>query len=166
MNFIKKFIFTLIEIAIIVVAFILFSGTAVSEVLETSIGTKTTNYSGFDAFLGGADKFDVSVGGIIVVILVIAAVALNVLKIFLPKNAKLINIVVAVLVIVAAIFLFAGTTDLMLKFADGKKVADHIGSLFGQSASLKLGAGSIVSAVLLIISGILTLLEAFVLKRK
>ncbi len=166
MNFIKKFMFTLIEIAIIVVAFILFSGTAVSFVVKTTLGTSTKSFSGFEAFLGGDDTFKASIGGIIVVILVIAAVALNVLKIFMPKNAKLINIAVAVLVIIAAVFLFAGTTDLMLKFEDGKKVADHTGSLLGQSISLKLGAGSIVSGLLLIISGILTLFEAIVLKKK
>jgi len=166
MNFKKKFMFTLIEIALVVIAFILFSGTAVSYVAKTTLGTFTTNYSGFESFLGSSDVFDVSVGGIIVVILVVAAVALNVVKMLMPKNAKVLNLVIAALAIVAAVFLFCGTTDLMLNFENGKKVADMTGSAFGQSLSLKLGAGSIVSALLLIVTGVLTLLEAFVLKRK
>lgn len=174
MNFVKKFLFTLIEIALIVVAFLLFSGTAIKFTSKTTGYveiTSTRKFSGFEAFLGGGEQnvFEASLGGILLVILIIAIVTLAVLKIFL-KQQKTLNIVIFALCVVAAVLLFCGTTDFMLKFEDGKKVTDHVGqiTLFGQTAkwSLDLGPGSIFSAVLVAISGVLAALEAFVLKGK
>lgn len=176
MNFIKKFLFTLIEIALIVVAFILFSGTAVKF---TGKGTgfltgttKVVTYNGFEAFLGGGDQdvFKTSFGGILLVILIVAAVALAVMKIFL-KQQKILNIVILALCVVSAILLFCGTTDFMLKFANGSKVADYNGEisafgLVGYKWSLSLGTGSVISGILVAISGVLAALEAFVLKGK
>lgn len=174
MNFIKKFLFTLVELTLMVVAFILFAGTAVVYEGKYKVLGKTTttskSFSGFDAFFGKSDTFDVSVGGVIVAVLVVIVVALAVLKIFASSKSKMINIAMLALCVVIAVMLFAGTTDLMLKFADGEKVAKHVGTLsaFGQSAewSLKLGAGTIISGILVVISGVLAAMEAFVIKKK
>lgn len=121
-------------------------------VFEQAFGVDSDKNLGAAA-LGGLDA---SFGAIIAIALVLAVVVLAILKFVLPKQNKVLNIVIMVCAIVAAILLFCGTTALMINPGADIEVSD---------LSLKLGAGAIVAAVLCIVNAVVSCLDEFFVKK-
>lgn len=156
MNFLKKNLFALIEIVLIALAFV-FLATDCIQTAPKLMPKMTTEFSGFEAFLGKSDTFDVSPAGILIVILLVVALVLAVLKMVMPKQAKILNIALLVVAVLAGVFFLAGVSMLKpahLTLAQAKKILN-----------VKLMYGVFLGAICSIVSGVLACCEAFVLKK-
>lgn len=163
MDFIKKNLFMLLEVALLVLAAI-FVISMPQFVVETKIMglSNTVKYAGKDVIFGNSDKgTEFCFMNFLALLLVAAAAVLAVLKILMPKNAKLLNLIIVVCAIVAAVLLFMGTTDMMATFKHGKlsDVKDVPGT------TVKLGVGYILGGIAAACGGVLACLESFVFKK-
>ncbi len=78
-------------------------------------GSEGTFYTGFEAFYGIDDWFNVSVGAILIIIFFILIVLLTVLRFFLKYNYRFyINILIGIVLFASIIFFVLGATGLML----------------------------------------------------
>lgn len=156
MNFIKKNLFALIEIVLIALGFV-FLATDCIKTTTKGLVKVSTEYSGYDAFLGQSKSFDTSAAGIIIVILLVVALAVAVAKMVMSKQVKLLNIVLLVVTLAAGIFFLAGVAMLNphgLTLAQAKKLLD-----------VKLMYGVFLGAACQIVAAALAGVEAFVLKK-
>lgn len=118
---------------------------------------KVVNLSGFQAWLGGnvevagySVNAELTFGGVLALILVIVAIALPVVSLFVKKDvAKFLSYATICVAVVAAIFLFCGTTGLMCSF---------------DASAYSLGWGAIVAAILLIVEAAGSAVIEFVIK--
>lgn len=118
---------------------------------------KVVNLSGFQAWLGGnvevagySVNAELTFGGVLALILVIVAIALPVVSLFVKKDvAKFLSYATIGVAVVAAIFLFCGTTGLMCSF---------------DASAYSLGWGAIVAAILLIVEAAGSAVIEFVIK--
>ncbi len=118
---------------------------------------KVVNLSGFQAWLGGnidvagySVNNELTFGGVLALILVIDAIALPVVSLFVKKDiAKFLSYATIGVAVVAAIFLFCGTTGLMCSF---------------DASAYSLGWGAIVAAILLIVEAAASAVIEFVIK--
>lgn len=152
----KKTIVLCCQLLLAVVAFFL--------LFAPGIKWGDTGINGFQVFFGYTAKGSVisvtysgaSFGGIVSFIFMIAIIVLPV-AIFFIKNDKIkmiLNIVLAVLALIVAIFLFLGTTGLMFNWTLSSD----------RPTNLSLGAGFIVDAILFIIIAAGAVVNQFVLK--
>ncbi len=140
------------QVALAVVAFCMLFAKAVKWSVISGIEKK---YSGFEAFLGKEDGFNATFGGVMVVILLIAVAVLALLKIFLPKMSKLFNFIIVAASVVTAVFLFCGTTGLMIDM-DIFKTSD---------LNLSLMVGAIIPAIIAILNAGASLVDVLVLDK-
>lgn len=156
-------IVALAQVVLGIVAFCILFAKAIKWELNSGISfvdnlvnkNVTVEYTGFEAFLGKEDGFNATFGGIMVVILLAAVVVLALLKIFLPKLSKLFNFIIVAASIVTAIFLFCGTTGLMISIDDVKT----------SDLNLSLLAGAIVPAIIAIVNAAASLVDVLVLDK-
>ncbi len=153
MQFTKTNILKIAQAVLALVALLLFFAPA----LSADVFGKTINLSGFQAWLGGeinvagiAINAELTFGGVLAVILVIAAIALPVVKLFVKEEVvKFLDFAIMGVAVVAAIFLFCGTTGLMCSF---------------DASGYGLGFGAIIAAILLIVEAVASVLLQFVIK--
>jgi hypothetical protein len=101
---------------------------------------------------------DASFGGIMTFIFIIAAIAIPCVMFFIKdkKIVFILNIVLTAIAVIAAVFLFLGTTDLMLNPATKNVSAADLNAT--------LGAAFIIDAILFIFIGALSVVNQFVIK--
>lgn len=161
MKFTMKNIFAIAQAVLALVAIFVMFAPAVIITTDLILTTAQTELTGFQAWLGATIEsneyftlqIDASFGGVFTLIVLILLVLAPVAKIFV-KDAKIkmiVNVAICVLAIVAAIFLFCGTTQLMVNTDEALKGAS-------------LGAGAIVPAIVMILVGASAAVEQFVLK--
>lgn len=113
-------------------------------------------YNGFKAFLGATSDFSPSVGGVMTVVFVGIAIALAILKIFLPKISIIWNSLIAIFAVLIAIFLFCGATDFMVNASNNaitsyKYYCDvqlSVGTILGGIIAILVAAASVCDEVL------------------
>lgn len=154
MKFTKTNIVRIAQAVLGLVALLLLFAPALSV---TVLGQEVT-YSGFQAWLGaelgklGSNSIsnDLTFGGVLALILIVAAVALPLVSLFVKKDVvKFLNYITLGVALVAAIFLFCGTTGLMCSF---------------DASGFGLGWGAIVGAILLIVEAAGSAVIQFVIK--
>lgn len=114
MKIVKKLIMPVIQSLLIIGTFFLMFLPCIYR-LPGYQGAEGSFYTGFEAFYGIDNWFNVSVGAILIIIFFILIVLLTVLRFFLKYNFRFyINIVIGILLLASIIFFILGATGLML----------------------------------------------------
>lgn len=157
MKLTKKQIVVLCQIVLSVVAFCMLFLSCISFKYEGVLVKTSKSFSGFEAYFGTEDGLKASAGGVLTVIFLAVIFVLSVLKLVLPKCSKLFNLVIILLAIAAAIFLFSTTTAFMVSIdSDVVTVKDFNPSI---------GAGAIIGGILSIINAALSVFDEFFVKK-
>ncbi len=157
MKLTKKQIVVLCQIVLSVVAFCMLFLSCISFKYEGILVKTSTSFSGFEAYLGTEDGLKASAGGVLTVIFLAVIFVLSVLKLVLPKCSKLFNLVIILLAIAAAIFLFSTTTAFMVSVdSDVVTIKDFNPSI---------GVGAIIGGILSIINAALSVFDEFFVKK-
>lgn len=156
MNFVKKHIIQLIEIVVILAALIIYF--ALPQFSVKYDGFDKESFNGGGITFGTYGGFNVSFGGIFLILVVIIAITAATVRMFKEEFAFVLNMVTAAACGVSAIFLFCGRTDIMINQAAGT-----MRSFSKQDGiSVLLGYGSIVAAVLFVLCGISAFIDQYV----
>jgi hypothetical protein len=129
-------------------------------------GTSYTNYDGFQAFFAkDLEDTGATVGGIILLCLLIALIVLPLLKLlFKQKVGMLLDFVILGVSVVAAVFFFLATTGLMNVYAD-TTLSISIGGNSLADYNYQLGIGAILGAVFSLVDAGYVVVNRFVLTK-
>ncbi len=146
----KKFkrIFSLVNILLVALIFVLFFGTCLVIDPIKGLDLSKMKYDGYHAFFGVGSEFGTSVGSITVVILLGIVLVLSITTIIFPKISIIFNVISTILVIVAASFIFMGTTEFMVnRYSQSIEYFDYY-------CNVGLGYGAILAGIVAILIGI------------
>lgn len=152
-----KQLFAICEIVLAVLALVLLF----APVLKIELYGVNFDWNGYEVFFGtgkvaGEKAFDVSVCGIITIVLLVVAIVAAVLKFVLKGKNLILNIVLLVSAVVAGILLFMTCTPVMTNF-NGVKFNDI-------KDYLDLGVGAILGGIFAVLAGAAACVEQFLLK--
>ncbi len=157
MKLTKKQLVALCQILLAVVAFCMLFVTCITFKYEGILVKTSKSFSGFEAYFGTEDGFKASAGGVLTVIFLAVIFVLAVLKLVLPKCSKLFNLVIILLAIAAAIFLFSTTTAFMVSVdSDALTVKD---------LNPSIGAGAIIGGIISILNACASVFDEFFIKK-
>ncbi len=103
-------------------------------------GIASKKFTGFEAYLGAASSFKVSVGGVLTIVCLGLIVVLALLKVFIPKISLIFNIIICVLAVLVFVFLCVGCHDFM--------VNSNIIDKYKAYSDIKLGFGAIMGIII------------------
>lgn len=136
-NFNKKRVLALVEALLALGIFFVYFAPQVYY--YTSVGHKETYYNGFESYLGKANGFSTSFGGVFFIILLVLAFGILLTKMFVSdKKYKALNILAVIVLAIAAIFISLATTGLMIETT---KATSRIAYAYGAWLGLGLLVG-------------------------
>lgn len=136
-----KRLITSIEIILVGAIFLLFLGTCLNIEPIKGLNLTSYKYNGYKAFFGFGSEFGTSVGSIIVLILLALIVVLGITSMIFPKISIVFNLVIALLAMFSAIFIFLGTTTFMVN-----RYSQSV-NYFEYYCSVNLGYGAILAGI-------------------
>lgn len=166
MKITKKTIFAFVEVGLFVTAILMLFAPAVRITYEDLLGHSHADEISCFQVAFGSDEWYLSFSFVafLAFLFLVAGAVLACLKIFVIKDAKaqkIVNIIILVLGIVAAICYFSSKTGLMINpKGDDVKASDVADAFEGWN----LGVGAIFAAILALAGGAVACVDQFVIK--
>ena len=138
-----KLLFVCLEVVLLIVAIAMI---AVNAITGNLLGSQAKGYE----VVFGNDFLNFSFMNLLTYLLVVAGLVLLVLKLAMPKQAKLLNLVAVLVLIIAGVFFFL--TNQFTIFAS---------SYVDAGKAYSLSAGPIVSGIVTLVAAVTACLETF-----